>query len=209
MTCIEIPELAIAQKFDAIAAGDCIFRCHQKRFTGTDFNPSRKSDGRFTPLFSLDGKVVPTLYAAESFDAALYETIFRQELSPATILPISTVSEFCVSQITVCRELLLVKLFTPELRRWNIDESELLSPRADSYDACRVLAASIWRDNPRACGMVWRSRQDSESNSYLLFGDRCKGTDLAIQETRSANTDTEYLNHIAEAALRAGIKVTG
>lgn len=207
MTSIHIPKETIAQNFQAIAAGDCIFRCHQTQFSGTDFNIRSSSDGRFTPLMSPGGKVIPTLYAAESFDAAVYETILRQESSTESIMPISTIDNISVSRILVRRELMMVKLFTPELRRWNIDESELISSLVDSYAACRVLVARIWRDNPSVCGLVWRSRQDSESNAYLLFGDRCDDGDLLVQQTQTRNSDIQFPRQIIKAARRAGIRM--
>lgn len=207
MTNIELPELAVARKFESITAGDSIFRCHLADFAGTDFNPGVGQAGRFTPLILPSGHAVPTLYAAENFDVAVYETIFRRESSPELIVPISTVRDICVSQIAVCRELLMVPLFTPELRRRKIDESELLSPCETRYIACRTLAAKIWRVNPKANGIVWRSRQDSASKAYLLFGDRCSDKDLLVQQTRSESIDENFTQQMMEVAQRAGINI--
>ncbi len=116
MTDIAIPDLAVASSDYAISAGECIFRCHRLNFGGTDFNPGIGLDSRFTPLISpMSGQPVPTLYAAKSFDAAVYEAIFRQEQSTDSSVIANKVNTTCVSSITVCRELLMVSLFTPEL----------------------------------------------------------------------------------------------
>lgn len=205
MTRVEIPELLAAQDFRTIAAGEYIFRCHRLDIAGNAFNSRRKPVSRFTPIISPDGKTIPTLYAAECFDTAVYETVFRQDSSPITSVRKSVVDAVGVSQISVCRELLLVPLFTPNLRKWNIDESKLISSRKTAYVACRALAAGIWRDNPQANGIVWSSRQNSESKAYLLFGDRCGDGDLLIQQTQSAKSDRKFSDQMADAAERAGI----
>lgn len=207
MTKIAVPESLTAQKFCVVAAGECVFRCHQLSIAGNIFNSRKRPAGRFTPLISSEGVTIPTLYVASSFDAAVYETVLRQESSPLTTVQSSVVHAVGVSRISVCRELLMVRLFTPELRRWRIDESKLLSSRKSSLVACRALAAGIWRDNPRADGIVWSSRQDSASFAYLLFGDRCNDRDLLVQETHSKYSDIEFPDQIMEAAQRAGIRI--
>lgn len=204
---IQVPELLVAQKFRTIAAGECVFRCHSLDIAGNAFNTRRRPAGRFTPVISPEGETIPTLYAAESFDAAVYETVLRQERSPESIVQNSVVNTVGVSQISVCRELLMVELFTPELRRWSIDEYKLFSPRKSSLSVCRTLAAGIWRDNPRANGIMWRSRQDSASNAYLVFGDRCSDGDLLVQQTQSKDSDIRYSRQIVKVAKRAGIKI--
>lgn len=207
MTKIQIPELLVAQEFCEIAAGACIFRCHHLGISGDAFSTRRRPVGRFTPLISSEGEIVPTLYAAENFDAAVYETVLRQERSPEAIVQHSVVNSFGVSQISVCRELLMVELYTPELRRWSIDESKLFFPRKSNLSACRALAAGIWRDNPRANGIVWCSRQDSASDAYLIFGDRCRDGDLLVQQVYSRESDIEYSRRMVKVAKRAGIKI--
>ncbi len=207
MTGIEVPEEAIARNFHAIAARDCVFRCHQVGISGIAFNPGQGQPTRFSPLFSPKGESIPTLYAAESFDAAVYETIFRQEASHLFSVSSDIANTVAVSRITVCRELLMVPLFTPELRRWNIEESELFSPCESIYKAARALATAIWRDNPRANGIKWCSRQDSTSNAYLLFGDRCNDGDLLVQQTQSVDSDEDFPQQLVEVAQRAGIDI--
>lgn len=209
MTNLKVPQTAVASCDYAISAGECIYRCHRLDFAGTRFNPGIGMATRFTPLISPEGKNIPTLYAAQSFDAAVYETLFRHESSSLFRVQIDRVMEVGVSKILVRRELPLIQLFTPDLRKWNIGESELFSPCKESYEACRVLAANIWRDNPSACGIVWSSRQDSKSNAYLLFGGRCGESDLHVQQTLSANSEerAKYLSQIRNAARRAGIRI--
>lgn len=207
MTSVDIPEYAFASKYRTIAVGEQLFRCHRLEFGGTDFNPGIGPAGRFTPLISPQGEVIPSLYAATSFDAAVYETLFRQESTPASRVFLSKVNAVGVSCISVRRELSLVPLFTPELRIWKVNERALFSPNLSSYIVCRTLASRIWRDNPKANGLVWRSHQDSESNAYLLFGDRFNKKDLLVKRTQSAGTDNQFHKQIYDAAQRAGIRV--
>lgn len=207
MTSLVVPESAVASSYYAVAAGERIFRCHQLELGGVDFNPGIGPVGRFTPLISPAGQAIPTLYAAESFDAAVYEVLFRQESSPAGSILANIINGIGVSSIYAHRELSLVSLFTPELRRWNIEERALFSPHLASYSACRTLVAKIWRDNPWADGIVWCSLQDSESNAYLLFGDRCNDGDLQVQQTHKAGPGEGFLQRIARAARRAGISI--
>src|SRR5689334_25225237 len=57
--------------------GKPILRCHDVRFGASELNPG-VGRGRFHPLRDLDGRLVPTLYAADSLDGAFSETIFHE-----------------------------------------------------------------------------------------------------------------------------------
>ncbi len=119
MTKLEIPDKADAIRYRSISAGECIYRCHSLDYQGADFNPGVGQAGRFTPLIAPTGQAVPTLYVAETFDASVYETLFRKESMPVSNVSIRKAKVLGVSQILVCRELSIIRLFTPDLRRWN------------------------------------------------------------------------------------------
>lgn len=190
-----------------LPAGTTMYRCHMRGFPGSGFHFSLNSTSRFTPLISQFGKGTETLYAAETFGVAVYETVFRLAEYPAAGIPRSEIQRICMSQIGLRRRLLLVPLFTPELKKWRLRESAIFAPDDSVYPICRKLAMLIWRDNPWADGIVWRSVQDSKSNAILLFGERCGGEALFVIKTQAIESDGEFLDQAVEAGERAGISI--
>ncbi len=59
-----------------LPSGNALDRVHPAIYPGDQFNPSPSGDARFSPLIE-GGMVVPTLYAGESLDCALMETLFH------------------------------------------------------------------------------------------------------------------------------------
>jgi hypothetical protein len=102
----------------------------------------------------------------------------------------------------------LVGLFTPELVGWGLDPAAVLSADEASHAFCRAMAARIWRDNPRADGLIWASVRDSAARAMLLFGGRVGPGDLAGESIRLAAEDESVVDDLVRAGRRAGWKVS-
>src|SRR5947209_17212454 len=55
-----------------------LHRIHRSGFAGNAFNPCLGRPSRFAPLRRPDGRCIPTLYAATTFECAVHETLFHE-----------------------------------------------------------------------------------------------------------------------------------
>jgi hypothetical protein len=149
-------------------------RVHRLESQGTGFNPSASS-GRFRPVRSSAGLVVPTMYAASSFDAALSETAFHElpVKSGPKHLARSLLEPFGFSRLRVTRPLTLVSLRGHGLRRLGIRHGRLIECGPASYAATAAWGQAAYEDDSFPDGLVWVSRQYPGGLSLMLFGDRC------------------------------------
>ena len=60
-----------------LAGGTVVHRVHAPGFGGNAFNPCRGGPSRFAPIQNTHGECVPSLYAATSLPAAIFETLFH------------------------------------------------------------------------------------------------------------------------------------
>lgn len=54
-----------------------LHRVHQDLYEADQFNPGLKGNARFSPIRDAKGDLIPTLYAASTFDAAAMESVFH------------------------------------------------------------------------------------------------------------------------------------
>jgi len=54
-----------------------LHRVHLQAYHATQFNPGHTGNARFGPIQSHQGQAIPTLYAADTFQAALMESVFH------------------------------------------------------------------------------------------------------------------------------------
>ena len=116
MTAVRLPDDARSSVSFEIAEGTTIFRCHSCNYPGAKFYSGSSAGSRFTPLISPLGEEIATLYAAETADAAVFETVLRFEGTPVNSFPLSEFQQTSMSHIKLKRKMLLVPLFSAELR---------------------------------------------------------------------------------------------
>lgn len=190
-----------------LPTGTVLFRNHHVDYPGASFNPCLGEPTRFAPLSRPDGACIPTFYAATSFDAAAYETLFRGTPSPFAGVPRQDLDARGVSRIAPKRDLGLVPLFTPEIVGLGLDPQVVFRPSQLVYPACRRLAALAWRDNPAAHGVIWTSVRDNSAQAMVLFGDRLDRADFDEVDTRTTATDPGLLDALEAAGARAGFRI--
>ena len=190
-----------------LPAGTVLFRNHHVDHPGARFNPCLGEPTRFAPLNRPDGTCIPTFYAATSFDASAYETLFRGTPSPVSGIPRQELDTRGVSRIATRKDLGLVPLFTPELLGLGLDPQAVFRPSQLVYPRCRRLAEMAWRDNPAAHGMIWTSVRDNSAQAMVLFGDRLDGADFDEIDTRTIATDASLLDALEAAGARAGFRI--
>src|SRR5262249_8179429 len=148
--------------------------------TATDFNPGFGSRTRF----GFFGKpVVPILYAAETEDAAIAETLLHDIPATGGVLPYDQYATKVLVRLEVTRRLRVGVLHGTGLRRLKITAGELTSSPASSY------ATTVrWAEAAHAAGLdglVWMSRQCNDAKAYVFFGDRCASEKQAFTQDAS------------------------
>lgn len=203
----DLPGSVRPARLYAVQAGMVLFRNHHIDYPGASFNPCLGETTRFAPLNRPDGQCIPTFYAATSFDAAAYETLFRGTPSPFAGVPRQELDARSVSRLAPRRNLDLVPLFTPELLRLGLDAQAVFRPSQLVYPRCRQLAEMAWRDSPEAHGVIWTSVRENSAQAMVLFGDRLDRTDFDEIDTRSIASDASLLDEFEGAGARAGFRI--
>lgn len=148
--------------------GHLLYRVLSATRTATDFNPGFGARTRF----GFFGKpVVPIMYAADTEDAAIAETLLHDIPVDGGLLPYDQYATKVLVRLNVEQELRLAVLHGTGLRRLKVTAGELTSSPASSY-ATTVRWAQAAHDSGFD-GLVWMSRQCNDTKAYVFFGDRC------------------------------------
>ncbi|MGL5128580.1 MAG: RES family NAD+ phosphorylase [Aeromonas popoffii] len=178
------PPEEIQVKTETLAAGTKMWRVHKSDYTGAGFNPGY-GDARFSPIDNTSGQRIPTLYAGESIDVALMESVFH-DVPHSGDLKTYSISKFdgqMISELTLTEDVLMAKLHGPALRHLGITEAELIHSDASEYQHTRAWAEKIHASEPNAKGLKWDSKQ-AGGLTYMYFGDRIAENVFSIS-TRS------------------------
>lgn len=185
-----------------------LIRCHRSDYGATEFNPgSHQKRGRFSPFPDQEGRLVPFLYAADSEDGALSESVFHDipvRGEGRTILR-AQLRTLLLSTVAPRRDLTLVQLYGHGLRRLQISRAELIESEADQYERTVAWAQALHANLPRIDGLIWMSRQYDSARALILFGDRLDRGDLEVIEAPVPLYSGLGLEKVQRAADRADI----
>lgn len=193
-----------------LEADTILHRIHSSKYDGDAFNPCQGDATRFAPIFTADGICIPTLYGAASFDAAAYETVFRdiEPSSPIRAVPLLRITKVSHSRLRLAKDLRLASLFAPELIRLGLTRNELPAAPAAEYSATARWAEAIHRRAADVQGLVWTSNRCDPERVFVLFGDRVELNAFVVEQTSDAASETALLGAFRRAARRAGIYIT-
>lgn len=189
--------------------GKVIHRVHRREYRGNDFNPCKGGETRFAPIYDDDQNCIPTLYAADSVEAAIYESILHDVPLVADVksVRLNTVLKYQLSDLLVSRPLRLASLRAPDLMKWGIRKTALIGSTSAHYKSTAIWAKCIHDQFHYLDGMLWTSNLSDPASSFLIFGDRVDSTDLRIQSARE-NTAESFLHFVRNAATRGDILLT-
>ncbi len=200
--------------FVTIAAGTELHRIHPARFGAAEFNGTARGNARFSPIRDRAGGIIPTIYAAQSFDCAAAEIILRSPdvpetdpvsgQPPLTIVFPSDYAGHAHSTVTTAAALTLVDLTVAGQRAIGVEHNALIAGPTASYPAVRAWAEAIHAAIPQAQGIFYHSHQLGPAAALVLFGDRAAGKLLA-GETRSVASRGCH-REITDLADRLGIE---
>lgn len=155
-----------------------LHRIHNQAFGPCQFNATSSGNARFSPIHDAHGKIIPTIYAAQSFESASCEVILRAPDAPpdpgsSTIVSPRDYDGHHHSTVRTKRSVRLVELTARGQRALGLIGNALLSGGTLYYPHTRAWAEAIHRHVPWAEGIIYTSYQYGPEFAVLLFGDRC------------------------------------
>ncbi|MGY0576215.1 RES family NAD+ phosphorylase [Bradyrhizobium sp. RDM12] len=166
--------------------GQVVHRIHPKVYGNNQFNPGPNGNARFSPIKALGGSNIPTLYGGTTFDCAAMETVFHDVPFVAGLKTFDKqkLAGHAYSQVTPKRDLKLVDLSVPALKKLGIQRGQLIDTEKDGYPRTRNWAEAFHTACPHAEGLCWVSRQDDRALAIVIFGDRVAAADLSPEALR-------------------------
>jgi RES domain len=192
-----------------VTKGATLHRTHASSFRPAQFNPCKGQPTRFAPFADAAGACVPTLYAATSREAAAFESIFHDIEPSATFktIRLSVVESRRVSGIAPKRDLLVARMFAPDLKAWGLSRGELIETPKSTYGQTVLWAEAIHRARPDLDGLIWTSRQCDPEQCIVLFEDRVGEADFDVHDCIDVSADASLLLELRNFGQRAGITI--
>ena len=188
-----------------------IYRCHLTERKPRAFNPTDSSQ-RFRPIHDARGRVVPTLYGADTLQGALAETILRDvppDGDERHVLA-DRLTPYNYTTLHATRPLCLAILHDPEIKRLRVNPAELGGCPPADYPWTATWAQVIHDDAPDADGLIWVPRHHNTARALMFFGDRTSERDLTIDAdprplaTGIGRREVARLLELADIALIEG-----
>ena len=192
-----------------LRVGSLLERIHDRHYSADSFNPCQGAPTRFAPVHDMQGNCVPSLYAGDTLESAIYETIFHDVPVSAKrkTVPKTLVQSRAHGRLQTLRDLRLASLRGPDLRRWRISRNALITTSPNLYRDTAQWAAAVHHQFPDVAGLLWTSNQCDPDTAYLFFGDRVASTDFKILRARDGMTDVTFLSDVRQAGRRGGISI--
>lgn len=194
----------------ALPAKQVLHRVHEDLYKADQFNPGLKGNARFSPIRNAKGDLIPTLYAAATFDSAVMESVFHDVSHAPGFKHYDKrkLERQLHSEVEVKRELKLANLSSVALRKLGIQRKQLIDTEKDQYPATRRWAEAIHAQHPDIQGLSWISRQDDSARAVMLFGDRIlKGALQQVGASRSLLEDEQAYAELLNLADRIGVDI--
>jgi RES domain-containing protein len=160
------------EPFDAdtetLDAGARLYRVGSNRRGIAEFNPGVGSGTRFA---FFGNPVVPVLYAADTEECALAESLLHDIPVTGGRLTYDTYADSVLGRLVVGRTLRLASLRGLGLRRLGVSADQVTDTPASEYP--RTVAWAAAGHAAGFDGLAWTSRLCNDARAVVLFGDRC------------------------------------
>ncbi len=199
------PPAAFPTHVTDLPVGAVLWRIHAEKFAGDVFNPGFGAS-RFAPVGPVR-KRVPTAYAADAFEAAVYETIFH-DLDPAQSFktyPLSKLADVRCSVLRVASPLSLRSFLAPDLMKLGVARNQLIDTSSREFPDTRRWSAALHRKDTITHGMVWESRAYPSSLAMMFFGDRVPPVALSVVSSTRIDVDPTHAMRFKALAERSGV----
>lgn len=160
---VPVPPSPFEPLVETLPVGAVLFRVHGDRRPGDAFNPGRGSRTRFAPFGE---PIVPVLYAAETMQAAVSESILHDHV-PGGAVDSDDYERRALSRLVVGREIQLASLLGMGPRKLGIEAGSVTGTNASHYQE-----TVRWAEAARAAGfdgIAYMSRLCNSDRAYVLF----------------------------------------
>ncbi len=165
---------------------------------------------RFAPLRTPSGDCLPTLYAGDSFECAVHESVFHDIPYDASdkFIARSKVTSRAISWLEVTGDLVLASLHEPDLNRLGRTRGELIDTRPPTYPETARWAEAFHQADPNIAGLAWTSRRCDPARAFVLFEDRVPPSVLQVRDRVEVATSATHFDQIRQFGRRAGITIS-
>jgi len=193
-----------------LRAGAPLVRVHDPRFEGDEPNPCKGGLTRFAPVFHPGGACLPTLYAAATFECAVFESVFHDVPHAAAekFVPLGKVTSRAVSWLEIGADLTVASLNEPDLNRLGLTRADMIDTFASAYPETARWAEAFHRANRAVAGLAWTSRRCDPGTAYVFFGDRLPPCAFKVTDSVEVAVSADHLDQIRRLGRRAGITLT-
>ena len=201
------PPADIDPQIERWEADRTIVRCHAPKHQEGQFNDATHL-ARFRPFVERDA-IVPTIYGANDFAGAVSETVFHDVpvRGPNRRILRSQVDLWVWSEVAPTRDLKLVALHGPGLRRIQVTRGQLIESDASEYADTVPWSVALHDGAGAPDGLCWRSRQNDDSFALMLFGSRVSDSDLVVVRAAESLALRPGGDKVYEFAEAAGITI--
>lgn len=160
--------------------GTALYRVYSNtRKSAAESNPGFGAPTRFA---FFGNPKIPVLYAAETEEAAVCETILHEVPPGPGNVMFDDIKDKVCAQITPNHDLKLVALMGDGLRKLGPEAKYVTGTLPTEYG--RTVLWAVAAHTAGFDGLVWMSNRRNTDRAYVLFGDRVKETALdAVQGT--------------------------
>ncbi len=179
-------------------------------FHGHEPNPCKGGLTRFAPIFQPRGACLPTLYAAASFECAVFESVFHDVPYTAAekFVTLGRVTSRAISWLELGADLTLASLHEPDLNKIGLTRADLIDTPSSAFSDTARWAEAFHRAEPDLAGLVWTSRRCDPGAAYVFFGDRMPSGTLKVTNRIEIAASAHHLDEIRGFGNRAGITLT-
>lgn len=195
---------------ERLPVGKAFHRVHSDAFGSVQFNPGDKGNARFSPISDATGRRIPTIYAGNTFDCALMESVFHDVPFQAGMKTHdkSKLLGQLHSQITFRSQIIVASLSNTALRKLGVQRGQLIDTEKDTYPRTRKWAEAIHAACADVQGLSWISRQDDRAMAVVLFEDRISaGVINQHGSSRNILGDPHAYEQVLKLADRIGVKI--
>lgn len=193
-----------------LAAGARLVRLHDPNFTGDQPNPCKGGPTRFAPLHQAAGVCLPSLYAAATFECAVFESVFHDVPHTAAdkFVPLGKVTSRAISWLELTVDLTLAGLHEPDLNKLRLTRADLIDTPPSAYPSTARWAQAFHHADPALTGLGWTSKRCDPGAAYVIFGDRLPPGALQVTDRIEVAVSAHHLEQIRAVGRRAGITLT-
>lgn len=204
---------ALDPLMETLATGSELVRIYPRGRGALTFNPT-DALGRFRPVRSGRGEVVPTAYLAADEETALAETLLRgvsaleRRVLPRRLYR-AQADGLALRRLMLARPVRVARLHGAGLVRLGLLRRHVIDCEEADYPYTAAWAQALWGCRRRPAGIAWTSHQNDSAGAYLLWERRLQRGQLLASGPEIALDREPGLDLVRRACAAAGVDFEG